>query len=84
MNILDNSEFIYLLNQSEDDGKILKDKLHLSDEQLSYVTNADTGSGLLIYGGTAVPFKDQFPKDSLMYRDLTTKFSDLHRKKVKK
>ena len=34
MNILDNSEFIYLLNQSEDDGKILKDKLHLSDEPI--------------------------------------------------
>ena len=33
-NILDNSDFIYMLNQSSGDRNILKEKLHISDSQI--------------------------------------------------
>ena len=29
--------------------------------------------GLIFYGSTIVPFKDDFPKDTTLYRLLTTK-----------
>ena len=52
------------------------DSFYFTDEP----DNNVSGETVNLIKGTAVPFKDQFPKDSLMYRDLTTKFSDLHRK----
>ena len=39
-NIFDNSDFIYMLNQAAGDRDILAEKLHISDQQLKYVTNA--------------------------------------------
>ena len=49
--ILGNSDFIYLLNQSANDQEILAEKFKLSEHQLRYVTNAEQGSGLIIYDG---------------------------------
>ena len=46
--ILGNSDFVYLLNQNAKDQAILADKLGLSDKQLSYVTNSEPGSGLIL------------------------------------
>ena len=47
--------------------------LNISPEQTSYITNAPAGCGLLRYGGALVPFKNQFPKDTELYRLMTTK-----------
>lgn len=72
-NIFQNSEFIYLLDQAPDDRRFLADRLNISAHQLSYVTNAYPGEGLLIYGGTIIPFVDHFPKDTKLYKLMTTK-----------
>lgn len=72
-NILENSDFILLLNQAAGDREILAKKLNLSDEQLSYITQSNAGQGLLIYGSTVLPFVDTFPKDSMLYRLMTTR-----------
>mgnify|MGYP002230592151 CR=1 FL=1 len=37
-NILENSDFIYMLNQAAGDRKILAERLNISSEQLAYVT----------------------------------------------
>ena len=71
-NILDNSDFIYMLNQSAGDRVILQEKLHISDEQLKYVTNVGPGQGLIFYGDTILPFKDDFPRDTKLYSLMTT------------
>ena len=47
--------------------------LNISPEQTSYITNAPAGCGLLRYGGALVPFRNQFPKDTELYRLMTTK-----------
>ena len=40
-NILENSDFIYLLNLSAGDRKLMTERLNISAEQLAFVTNAD-------------------------------------------
>ena len=72
-NIFENSDFIYMLNQAAGDRKILAQQLGISPHQLSYVTHSSAGEGLLFYGDTIVPFVDNFPKDTELYRLMTTK-----------
>ena len=76
-NILDNSDFIYMLNQAGGDRQILAKQLNISPHQLSYVTNSNAGEGLLFYGNIIIPFVDRFPKDTELYRLLTTRPEDL-------
>lgn len=72
-NILENSDFIYMLNQASGDQKILAEKLGISAQQLSYVTGAPAGEGLLFYGNTILPFEDHFPQNTALYRLMNTK-----------
>lgn len=76
-NILENCEFIYMLNQASGDRSVLAHKLNISPHQLSHVTQAGEGEGLLFFGNVILPFVDHFPKDIELYRILTTKPSDL-------
>ena len=76
-NILENSDFIYLLNLSAGDRKLMTERLNISPEQLAYVTNADPGSGLLFFQNVILPFRDEFPKDTELYKLLTTKPSEV-------
>ena len=71
--IFENSEFIMLLRLSSDDSKLLAERLHISDHQLSHITQASEGEGLLVFGNTIIPFIDRFPKDTELYRIMTTK-----------
>ena len=36
-------------------------------------TNADAGCGLIKYGSALVPFVNRFPKDTQLYKLMTTK-----------
>lgn len=71
--MLSNSEFIVMLNQAASDREKLSKLLNISKEQMSYVTNADAGCGLLRYGSALVPFVNRFPKDTKLYALMTTK-----------
>ena len=72
-NIFENSDFIIMLNQAGGDRAILAKQLNISPRQLSHVTNSQEGEGLLFYGNVIVPFVDKFPKDTNLYRIITTK-----------
>ncbi len=72
-NIFENSDFVYLLNQASGDRKILSSALNISPSQQNYITNSNAGEGLIFYGSTIVPFKDNFPKNTMLYRIMTTK-----------
>ena len=76
-NILENSDYICMLNQAPGDRQILAKKLNISPHQLSYVTQANEGEGLLFYGNVIVPFVDRFPKDTEMYKLMTTKPNEI-------
>ena len=71
--MLSNSEFIVMLNQAASDREKLAALLNISNEQLSYITNAEPGCGLIRYGGSLVPFVNRFPKDTKLYQMMTTK-----------
>jgi type IV secretory pathway VirB4 component len=72
-NIFENSDFIYMLNQASGDRQILAKQLNISPHQLSYVTHSGEGEGLLFYGNVILPFADKFPRDTELYRIMTTK-----------
>lgn len=71
--MLANSEFIVMLNQASTDRMELARLLNISDLQLSYITNVDAGNGLIKVGSSLVPFTDQFPRNTKLYRLMTTK-----------
>lgn len=75
-NIFENSDYIYMLNQAAGDRQILAKQLNISPHQLSYVTHSGEGEGLLFYGSVILPFVDRFPKDTELYRIMTTKLSE--------
>ena len=81
-NILENSDFIYMLNQAAGDRKILAERLNISSEQLAYVTNSEPGHGLLFFNNVILPFADDFPKDTELYKLLTIKPSEVDRSEV--
>jgi len=71
--MLSNSEFIVMLNQASSDRQELAKLLNISAEQMSYITNADAGCGLIKYGSSIVPFVNDFPKSTQLYKLMTTK-----------
>ena len=75
-NILDNTDFMVLLSQSQSDRAVLAKQLGISEHQLSYITHSGSGEGLLFYGSVVIPFTDRFPKGEI-YDLLTTRPEDL-------
>lgn len=76
-NILENSDFILMLNQAASDRNILAQRLGISPQELAHITNSDAGEGLLFFGDKIIPFVDKFPTDTKLYRVMTTKPADL-------
>ena len=76
-NIFENSDFVYMLNQAPGDRQILAKQLNISPHQLSYVTHSGEGEGLLFYGNVILPFIDRFPKNTELYRIMTTRLSEV-------
>ena len=75
--MLANSEFLILLNQATTDREELASLLNISDNQLSYITNVGAGHGLIRCSGNIVPFENSFPKNTKLYRLMTTRLSDM-------
>ena len=67
-----NSEFLLLFNQAATDRVELAQLLHLSDTQMGYIENAEAGHGLLRMGGALVPFVNTIPRDTELYRLMST------------
>lgn len=62
-----------MLNQASGDRDILAEKLHISKEQMKFVTNSGQGEGLIRYDKVLLPFTDAFPTNTEMDRLMTTK-----------
>ena len=71
--MLSNSEFIIMLNQAASDRDKLAKLLNISAEQLGYITDADSGCGLIKYGSALVPFINKYPQDTKLYKLMTTR-----------
>lgn len=71
--MLSNSEYMVLLNQAASDRAELAKLLNISDTQMSFITNSEAGSGLVKVQGALVPFVNRIPKNTELYRLITTK-----------
>ena len=71
--MLGNSEFLVMLNQAPKDREALAKLLNISDNQMTHITDVPAGHGLLKCGSAIVPFVNEFPKDTQLYKLMTTK-----------
>ena len=62
-----------MLSQATSDRDKLADLLSISDDQLDYITGAQAGSGLIRYGSLLVPYINEFPKNTKLYKLMSTK-----------
>lgn len=74
--ILSNCDFVMMLNQSPNDKQDLAKMFNISPAQLSYITNADAGQGLIYTGKSIIPFIDKFPTDTKSFAAMTSKMDD--------
>jgi hypothetical protein len=71
--MLSNSDFVMMLNQAKSDRTQLVRLFDISAEQEKFVINSEEGSGLMVFGDTTLPFYDHFPKDTTLYKMMSTK-----------
>ncbi len=71
--MLANSELVVMLNQASTDRAELADLMGMSESQALHITNVEAGHGLVKIGGSLVPFVNRLPKDTELYRLMTTK-----------
>ena len=74
--VINNSNFLILLGQSPLNRRQLSDLLSISEEEQKYIDRDKPGMGLLRIGDDVIPFIDDFPKDTKLYRLMTTKPSE--------
>ena len=78
MTMLGNSEFIALLKQSNVDSQELSTAAGIPEAQLKYVDNSPSGTGIIKYGNTCIPFDNRMEKeDNPLYALFNT---NLHEK----
>lgn len=71
--MLANSEFLLMFNQAPTDREDLSRLLGTSEAQMDYVSDKLPGNGLIKVGGAIVPFINEFPKDTSLYKLMSTK-----------
>ncbi|MEE1153545.1 MAG: DUF87 domain-containing protein [Acutalibacteraceae bacterium] len=77
--MLQNAEFLVLLQQKPKDLQKLVDLFELSESQMAYLKTGKVGTGLIICGKKIIPFKNLVPKDTLKYKLFSTKFDEKQR-----
>lgn len=80
--IVSNCDFVLMLNQAPLDRTTLAQMFNISPVQVSYITNSDSGQGLLYTGKSIVPFVDKFPTDTKLYKVMTTKPDEVNLNEV--
>ena len=65
-----------MLNQAQGDRATLARQLGISPQQMKYVTHTEAGEGLIFYGNVVLPFIDRFPKDTELYKVMTTRLEE--------
>ena len=75
--MLQNSSFIEILNQSAVDRERIAELLNASQQEISYITNSPKGQGLLYTGKALIPFFSTFPRDNDIYKCLTSDMKEI-------
>ena len=70
--ILNNTNFVTMLSLPKMDRANLNDLLQIPQSQLSFITNSAKGHGLIYTGDTILPFNNEYPNDTELYRIMQT------------
>ena len=62
-----------MLNQAPTDKQELAKLINISDDQMGFITDVSPGCGLIKVGSSLVPFENKFPKNTRLYRLMSTK-----------
>lgn len=74
--IINNSSFVYMMNQSMMDRNMLGELLNLTEADKEFITNVEAGCGLIYTGKQSIPFQDSFPQNTRLYKILSTNPND--------
>lgn len=75
--MLANSEFVGIMKQANTDSQKLAEVIGISEAQIRYVTNTQSGMGLIKHGNVVIPFDNTIRKDCDLYQLYST---NLHEK----
>ena len=76
--IISTSAFVMLLGQSPINKQSLSNLLNISMEEQKYISTAKPGMGLIRIDEQMYPMDDSFPKDTKLYKMMTTKPSEMN------
>lgn len=82
--VISTSQFVMMLDQAPIDKVELGHMFNISQDELSYITNAERGQGLLYNGKALVPFQDSFPENTKLYMAMSTKPEDVAKREAAK
>ena len=71
--VINNCSFVMLLGQSDMNRKQLSSMLGISREEQKYISSPKPGMGLIRVNGDVIPMNDDFPKDTELYKIMTTR-----------
>lgn len=71
--IINNSPFVLMLGQSPLNKQQLSDMMNISPQEQKYIASAKPGMGLIRIGDSLIPMDDTFPKNTKLYKIMTTK-----------
>lgn len=71
--VINNCSFRMLLGQAPMNRKQLCQLYDISPEEEKYISAAKPGMGLIQIGSDILPMDDSFPKDTMLYRIMSTK-----------
>lgn len=57
-------------------GAQMQQMYNLTDAEMEYITSSGSGHGLIYNGKDIIPFIDEFPRDTKLYRAMTTKVGE--------
>ena len=75
--IFNNCGFCFMFNQSEIGRNELASLYRISENMLTHIKDKPPGTGLIYNGYSIIPFENQFPKDTQMYKIMSTKASEI-------
>ncbi len=75
--ILNNCNFLLMMNQSQMDRNALARLYDISDPLLEYISDKPAGTGLVYTGSTIIPFINEFPSNNELYRIMSTKATEI-------
>ena len=71
--IIGNSEFVMMLSMNAYGRAQMQQMYNLTDAEMEYITSSGSGHGLIYNGKDIIPFVDEFPRDTKLYKAMTTK-----------